>query len=103
MSKLEDFLKSKGILEPVEQVGHFFMGFGAGLLNLGLLLWWREWVKQWPPGEPFTIGISDPPQYVTQLDRVADTAKDLKYMEIGRTVVWFFVVGLAFWAGKAWG
>ena len=63
-------------LEPVEQFAHFWMGLGASLANAGLVLWWYEWVKQWP------------------VERPEDTKTDLFWMEVGRTVGWFGTVGL---------
>lgn len=122
---LESWLKSKGILEPLEQFAHFWMGVGASLVNLGLLLWWREWKLQWPPGNPFRIhnpnGVNafflkhwkqDEYEYQnlsdeiwwTSLDRVQDTSTDLFWMEVGRTVGWFCTVGIGVLLGwLIWG
>jgi hypothetical protein len=77
-------------LEPLEQTGHFFMGFGARLVFLDYLLWRREAVTQWPPGKPWSVawvlgnpikGWSD----VTQLDRVQDMMTDMRWYFIGGT------------------
>lgn len=36
-------------LEPLEQVGHFWIGLGCSLIFADVLYWRRERVKQWPP------------------------------------------------------
>lgn len=36
-------------LEPLEQVAHFWIGFGCSLIFADVLWWRRERVKQWPP------------------------------------------------------
>ena len=88
--------------EAVDQAAHVLMGFGAGLTFGLLLLWRREWVKQWPPGKPFMA--IDPsrqfkPTRVTQLDRVADTKRDLLFMDIGYTAGQVTqAAGLVLWA-----
>ncbi len=75
-------------LETLEQVGHTVLGFIAALIFARLWIWWWEWVHQWPPGKPFAA--NDPSrQYkltqVTQLDRAADTKRDLLFYDIGYT------------------
>lgn len=36
-------------LEPLEQFGHAWIGFGTSLIFADVLWWRRERVKQWPP------------------------------------------------------
>jgi hypothetical protein len=64
-------------LEPLEQTGHFFMGFGARLVFLDYLLWRREAVTQWPPG--------DVVDGYAPLDRVQDMMTDMRWYFIGGT------------------
>lgn len=90
----------KPIQNVIEDVLHVGMGFAAGLVCFDLYLWWREWVKQWPPGKPITIyrrgrngefrsltshDVKDKGEEYTQLRRVADTKRDLLFMTIGST------------------
>ncbi len=74
--------------EAIDQIAHVILGFIAAFIFARLLIWVYEWVHQWPPGKPFVV--DDPsrqyrPTRVTQLDRVADTKKDLLYFDIGYT------------------
>ncbi len=75
--------------EPAEQFGHFVLGICARLTFLDYLLWRREAVTQWPPGDPF---IADKlmqkghGELVTQLDRVQDMMTDMRWYTIGGTV-----------------
>ena len=79
--------------EPAEQVGHVALGVLAGLSFGLLLIWWREWVLQWPPGDPATVdGVE-----ITQLDRVADTKRDLLFFDIGYTAGQVGQFGLVWW------
>ena len=104
-------------LEPLEQTGHFFMGFGARLVFLDYLLWRREAVKQWPPGKPFMIANLEAfheqtrkafkgepvdrvvDEMVTQLDRVEDMMTDMRWYTIGGTCADVVrAAGVLFWA-----
>jgi hypothetical protein len=83
--------------EIVDQSAHTLMGFVAALVFARLWIWHREWVRQWPPGKPFDA--PDPTRgqrksRVTQLDRVADTKRDLLFFNIGYTVGQIVQVGL---------
>lgn len=106
-------------LEPLEQTGHFWMGFGARLLYLDLLYWRREAVKQWPPATDvlpiMRIKTKDPAQgtYSAHRDdgtafgasycslaRAEDTLRDLHWMIVGATcaeLVRWPVVGFLIW------
>jgi hypothetical protein len=112
-------------LEPLEQTGHFWMGFGARLLYLDLLYWRREAVKQWPPATDrlpildirptarsdsfvgYTRKWSVPnaatdraPTLYCSLERAEDTLRDLHWMIVGATcaeLVRWPVVGLLIW------
>jgi hypothetical protein len=83
-------------LEPLEQTAHFFMGFGARLVFLDYLLWRREAVTQWPPGDTVHLRLNDgpPPHYVgyegegkpyAPHDRVWDMMTDMRWYFIGGT------------------
>ena len=113
-------------LEPLEQTGHFFMGFGCRLLYLDYLLWRRE-KKQLPPAterEPvlwaqqivFGSGpflgqdtgkwdaseqpaFPDDRQYWSA-NRVRDMMEDMRWYYIGATcaeVVRWGLIGLVVW------
>jgi len=93
-------------LEPLEQFGHFWMGFGCGLTFLRLVLWWREFKKQWPPGDPLwvdkiTLTVSPhafmgAKQYY-ESDRVWDLAIDELFYNIGYTAGQLTQIGLTVW------
>jgi len=86
--------------EPLEQFAHFWMGFGARLVFLDYLLWRREAVTQWPPGDPFFVKGppgSTWPILVTRLDRVRDMVTDMRWYTIGGTAADVCRVGLAAW------
>lgn len=74
-------------LEPLEQTGHFWVGFLARLTFLDYLWWRREAVSQWPPGKPFWALDDgwDGYEEVTQLDRVKDMMTDIRWYVIGGT------------------
>jgi hypothetical protein len=83
--------------DRVDQSGHALLGFLAAIVFARLWIWHREWVRQWPPGKPFDA--PDPTRgqrksRVTQLDRVADTKRDLLFFNIGYTVGQIAQVGL---------
>lgn len=83
--------------DAVDQALHVLAGFGAALIFARLLIWRREWVSQWPPGQPFDA--PDPTRAqrrsrVTQLDRVSDTKRDLLFFNIGYTAGQVTQVGL---------
>lgn len=79
-----------------EQAGHFGLGLLCALFCGVLVLWWREFVKQWPPGWPYLVtppmdrrapGEAVPRgEIVTQLDRVEDLRRDYLFYSIGYTV-----------------
>lgn len=84
--------------EIVDQVAHVAMGFFAALIFGLLIIWWREWVHQWPPGKPYmSRPVGRPDQLVTQLDRVEDTKRDLYFTDIGYTVGQVVQVILLVW------
>ena len=86
--------------EPAEQFAHFWMGFFARLTFLDYLLWRREAVTQWPPGDPF-IANDDAnmgmPVFVTHLTRVQDMVTDMRWYTIGGTVADLVRAGLVLW------
>lgn len=100
--------------DVIEQILHGFMGFGARLSLLDLLIWWREDIKQWPPGKPILIdrlGVAwdglDYPHKDGHLgkwyfpeDRVVDSRLDSFSFHVGYTlasVVVYVIMGLLVW------
>jgi len=87
----------KSTQESIEQVLHGLMGFFGEIVGLGQwLLWRRECVTQWPPGD--TLNVSTPrdgyPNKASgsciayqPLDRVQDMANDWKSYAIGGSVM----------------
>ena len=65
-----------------EQFLHACMGFGAAWIFGRLLIWYREWVKQWPFGKTKLI---DGEPYSPH-DRILDTKRDLFWFDVGYTV-----------------
>jgi hypothetical protein len=110
-------------LEPLEQTGHFWMGFGAGILCLDLLYWRREAVKQWPPATDRLplVEVEFEEQYVKawrvlpgeptgddtycSISRAEDTLSDLYWMMVGATcgrlLVWPSVGVLISWLSRS--
>lgn len=107
-------------LEPLEQTGHFWMGFGARLVYLDWLYWRREAVKQWPPAtdrdplldvrptnrEDVFMGYrvkwrpGSLANTYCSLYRAEDTLRDLGWMIVGATcaeLVRWPVVGFLIW------
>lgn len=41
--------------EPLDQIGHFVIGFVARFLFADYYWWRREAVRQWPPGKPVNV------------------------------------------------
>lgn len=99
--------------DAIEQVGHFWMGVAARLAVVGdLWWWWRESIKQWPPGdtvwvnkktldvqtmEPTADVIADGYKPYAPHDRIWDTFVDTLFATIGGVVVNLTVVGLVAW------
>lgn len=79
-------------LEGLEQFAHGAMGFGCRLLYLDYVLWWRENVKQWPPGDVITVSGK---RYCPE-DRVWDKSNDERSYLIGA-----YVAEAVRWAGIA--
>ncbi len=96
-------------LEPLEQAAHFAMDFGARLVFLDYLLWRREAVTQWPPGDPLWLYKEKFRGYVVvdtnhlgavgyfPQDRVKDMMTDMRWYTIGGTVADVFRAGLVLW------
>ena len=78
----------KRVQDGIEQTLHLLAGIVAGAFCLDLVVWWREWVDQWPPGE--IVHVRRKPwakiEPHTQLARVADTKRDLLFFGIGSTI-----------------
>lgn len=107
-------------LEPLEQVGHFWIGLGCSLIFADVLYWRRERVSQWPPANDrlpvvfvaFNGGIpictrnrerlSDEAYFASS--RVIDMMTDMHAYIVGTTVgsvVKCVLVGLlGYWIGK---
>lgn len=103
----------------LESAAHIAMGFGAELLNLGLLLERRERRQLPPENDEYPVVWVDPGSHATRAyrgsitppakhmheywskARIMDTLDDSREYLIGQTVAWFAVVGAAFAAGWA--
>ena len=98
-------------MKIIESVAHVLMGFGAGLLNLRLLLTKREldqlppendknpvlwvdtdirgkdwdWIKAW-------LGPAYGGAEYWSKERVMDTLRDSREYDIGATIAWFFIL-----------
>lgn len=92
--------------KPYEPTLHRLMGFGAGLLNLRLLLTLRE-ERQLPPATERlpVLQFEDPHVFDPTIfpwgggkheywaaERVLDTLNDLKHYDQGATAAWFVVL-----------
>lgn len=89
----------------LEDCGHIMLG----MCPLDLLWYAREWTTaklpwpfkgQWPPGDPFIAAnpkIEVPDEEVTQLDRVADSARDEFGRSIGAQLRPFTVAFITYW------
>ncbi len=104
--------------EVVDQAAHQVLSFFLALVCADrLFVWWREWVQQWPPGDPLWFRANsrhadlclDPEQtsgsrhdsyyrkQLTELDRVEDTKTDYLHYSIGGTVGHLTQVGVLLW------
>ena len=82
----------KSTQESIEQVLHGLMGFCGEIVGLGQwLLWRRECVKQWPPGDSIEVAILNDNRWSAKLhvplDRVQDMANDWESYAIGGSVM----------------
>lgn len=94
--------------EPYEPTLHRLMGFGAGILNLGLLLDRRE-RRQLPPENdrnPVVFIARESRrlggEYWSKI-RVMDTLDDMRDYARGQTVAWFVVLGMGVVIGRVIG
>ena len=103
--------------KPYEPTLHRLMGFGAGILNLGLLLDRRErkqlppendryplvWVSNSGPGPRYGYEeFEDSDAYWPKV-RVMDTLDDIRDFARGQTAAWFVVLGIGILLGRSIG
>ena len=102
--------------ETVDQAGHLGIGIGCGLTSAYLYAWWRENVKQWPPGDPIFIdpepGSHEDCEYSLvqyegyeeyfPADRVWDKSKDELFNHIGYMLGNLTRAGLLIYGGIKW-
>ena len=102
--------------EAVDQTGHIAIGWASGLTFGYLYPWWRENIKQWPPGDPIFVDVDrenfrvtwvedDNPMGVNYFpeNRVWDKSKDELFYHIGYTLGGLTQAGLLLLGGfKLW-
>lgn len=105
-------------MKKLESFAHVMMGFGAGLVNLRLLLNMRElnqlppendknpvlWIpyigeKNWDWCKAFRGSAYGGKEYWSK-ERVMDTLHDSWEYRVGETIAWFFVLGGGIAIGK---
>ena len=82
-------------LPGLERFAHMSMGFGARLIYIDIILWWREAKKQWPPEtnkQPMLeidmrdiTGENKKYWYVSS-DRTIDMLSDMRDYHIGANI-----------------
>lgn len=98
--------------EAVDQTGHLAIGFSCGLTSAYLYAWWRENIKQWPPGKPIYLDDDGYAFFADEkqgdwkeyfpADRVWDKSIDELFYHIGFTVGSLTLVGLLIYGGFKW-
>ena len=79
--------------KPLEPTLHRLMGFGAGLLNLRLLLTRREFKQLPPENDKHPVQHWNGEEYWSKV-RVMDTLTDSRDYDIGGTAAYFVVLGI---------
>ena len=85
--------------KKLESFAHILMGFGAGLVNLRLLLTLREWKQLPPENDKHPVQHWNGEEYWSAI-RVIDILTDSREYDIGVTASWFVVLGVGVLIGR---